>query len=216
MLFVYAREHPSVEYKQGMHELLAPLVFVIHCDQQSLIHARETGLLSHQSPQDVAKQIDKSTSQDSAHKSRMFGHQSELELLEWLDVTYLEHDAFALFELLMEMVEQWYSNQELSSSMDIHLPSTTQEPFSQCSSQSSATNSVLGVKLRMIFEQIVRRHDAPLYTHLLELQIEPQLFGIRWLRLLFGREFSLQDLLVLWDAIFADGISLCLVDYVRF
>lgn len=27
----------------------------------------------------------------------------------------------------------------------------------------------------------------------------------RWLRLLFGREFPLQDLLILWDAIFAEG-----------
>ena len=36
----------------------------------------------------------------------------------------------------------------------------------------------------------------------------------RWLRLLFGREFAMQDLLVLWDAIFADGISFDLVDYI--
>jgi len=32
--------------------------------------------------------------------------------------------------------------------------------------------------------------------------------------LLFGREFPMQDLLMLWDAIFADGISFDLVDYV--
>ncbi len=36
----------------------------------------------------------------------------------------------------------------------------------------------------------------------------------RWVRLLFGREFPMQDLLVLWDAIFADGISFDLVDYI--
>lgn len=36
----------------------------------------------------------------------------------------------------------------------------------------------------------------------------------RWLRLLFGREFSLQDLLVVWDVIFADGSNFGLVDYV--
>ena len=32
--------------------------------------------------------------------------------------------------------------------------------------------------------------------------------------MLFGREFPMQDLLVLWDAIFADGIAFDLVDYV--
>lgn len=31
---------------------------------------------------------------------------------------------------------------------------------------------------------------------------------------MFGREFPMQDLLVLWDAIFADGISFDMVDYV--
>lgn len=36
----------------------------------------------------------------------------------------------------------------------------------------------------------------------------------RWVRLLFGREFPLQDLLVVWDALFADGLTLTLVDYV--
>lgn len=36
----------------------------------------------------------------------------------------------------------------------------------------------------------------------------------RWVRLLFGREFPLQDLLVIWDALFADSITLDLVDYV--
>ncbi|XP_015262522.1 PREDICTED: TBC1 domain family member 5-like [Gekko japonicus] len=38
--------------------------------------------------------------------------------------------------------------------------------------------------------------------------------GRRWVRLLFGREFPLQDLLVIWDALFADSITLDLVDYV--
>jgi hypothetical protein len=36
----------------------------------------------------------------------------------------------------------------------------------------------------------------------------------RWIRLLFGREFPMQDLLVLWDALFADGIGFDLVDYI--
>ncbi|NXU49750.1 TBCD5 protein, partial [Turnix velox] len=36
----------------------------------------------------------------------------------------------------------------------------------------------------------------------------------RWVRLLFGREFPLQDLLVVWDALFADSITLSLVDYI--
>lgn len=34
------------------------------------------------------------------------------------------------------------------------------------------------------------------------------------MRLLFGREFSMQDLLVVWDAIFSDGVHFALCDYI--
>lgn len=27
--------------EQGMHELLAPLIFILHCDQQAFLHACE-------------------------------------------------------------------------------------------------------------------------------------------------------------------------------
>lgn len=36
----------------------------------------------------------------------------------------------------------------------------------------------------------------------------------RWIRLLFGREFPLEQLLVLWDTIFAYDPSLDLVDLI--
>lgn len=38
VLFSYAREHPAMCYRQGMHEILAPVLFVMHCDQQMLLH----------------------------------------------------------------------------------------------------------------------------------------------------------------------------------
>lgn len=28
-------------YRQGMHEVLAPIIFVVHSDQQALVHVRE-------------------------------------------------------------------------------------------------------------------------------------------------------------------------------
>ena len=56
---------------------------------------------------------------------------------------------------------------------------------------------------------MLRRVDAPLQRRLAELGIEPQLYLLRWLRLLFGREFHLVDSCVLWDAIFAFGTQVC-------
>lgn len=39
-------------------------------------------------------------------------------------------------------------------------------------------------------------------------------FCSRWLRLLFGREFQIFDLLLLWDAIFAEGNHFELTNYI--
>lgn len=37
ILFCYARAHPHICYRQGMHELLAPLLFVISGDHEYLL-----------------------------------------------------------------------------------------------------------------------------------------------------------------------------------
>ncbi|KAL7728097.1 hypothetical protein ACLKA6_002240 [Drosophila palustris] len=41
ILFYYAREHPYMCYRQGMHEILAPIIFVLYSDHQSLLHFSE-------------------------------------------------------------------------------------------------------------------------------------------------------------------------------
>ncbi|XP_026942357.1 TBC1 domain family member 5 isoform X4 [Sagmatias obliquidens] len=69
-------------------------------------------------------------------------------------------------------------------------------------------------KVNQIQDHLLKKHDIELYMHLNRLEIAPQIYGLRWVRLLFGREFPLQDLLVVWDALFADGLSLSLVDYI--
>ena len=42
---------------------------------------------------------------------------------------------------------------------------------------------------------------------------QPQLYLLRWLRLLFGREFHLSDSMLVWDALFAYGRGLELVEH---
>ncbi|EPB70125.1 hypothetical protein ANCCEY_10771 [Ancylostoma ceylanicum] len=48
ILLIYAKENSFVSYKQGMHEILAPLMFVLFSDQQSFCHCKETGGLKVQ------------------------------------------------------------------------------------------------------------------------------------------------------------------------
>ncbi|KAM9838375.1 TBC1 domain family member 5 [Aulostomus maculatus] len=180
ILFCYARENEQLLYKQGMHELLAPIVFVLHCDHQAFLHASETA-----SPSEEMKCL--------------------------LNPLYLEHDAYALFSQLMETAEPWFSSyeREVRKGKEEMLTSI---PFAR--PQDSGPSVAIVTKVNRIQDQLVKKHDVELHMHLNRLEIAPQIYGIRWVRLLFGREFPLQDLLVVWDALFADSITLDLVDYI--
>ncbi|XP_053087408.1 TBC1 domain family member 5 isoform X2 [Pangasianodon hypophthalmus] len=180
ILFCYARENEQLLYKQGMHELLAPIVFVLHSDHQAFQHASETG-----SPSEDMKVV--------------------------LDPKFHEHDAYAMFSQLMETAEPWFSSfeREVRKGKEEMLTSI---PFAR--PQDAGPSVAIVTKVNRIQDQLVKKHDIELHMHLNRLEIAPQIYGIRWVRLLFGREFPLQDLLVVWDALLADSITLDLVDYV--
>uniref|UniRef100_A0A8C7PMK7 TBC1 domain family member 5 n=1 Tax=Oncorhynchus mykiss TaxID=8022 RepID=A0A8C7PMK7_ONCMY len=177
ILFCYARENEQLLYKQGMHELLAPIVFVLHCDHQAFQHASETA------------------------------HPSE-ELMSLLNPMFQEHDAYAMFSQLMETAEPWFSSFQREGKEEM----LTSMPFAR--PQDLGPSVAIVTKVNRIQDQLVKKHDVELHMHVNRLEIAPQIYGIRWVRLLFGREFPLQDLLVVWDALFADSITLDLVDYV--
>ncbi|KOB76983.1 TBC1 domain family member 5 [Operophtera brumata] len=56
--------------------------------------------------------------------------------------------------------------------------------------------------------------DPELATHMATANISMELFGIRWLRLLFGREFPRSEIPHLWGFLFADGPTLPNLHYV--
>nr|XP_020662929.1 TBC1 domain family member 5 isoform X1 [Pogona vitticeps]XP_020662939.1 TBC1 domain family member 5 isoform X1 [Pogona vitticeps] len=180
VLFCYARENEQLLYKQGMHELLAPIVFILHCDHQAFLHASEAA-------------------------------QPSEEMRVLLNPEYLEHDAYAMFTHLMKTAENWFSTSEHDGQKEKDAMMTPM-PFAR--PQDLGPSIAIVAKVNQIQDQLLKKHDIELYMHLNRLEIAPQIYGLRWVRLLFGREFPLQDLLVVWDALFADSIMLDLVDYI--
>ncbi|KHN74040.1 TBC1 domain family member 5 [Toxocara canis] len=191
ILFVYGKRNPHIAYKQGMHEILAPLLFVLYFDHQAFAHLMEQNGLSSL-PQD------------------------EVSILRAVnDPAFIEHDAFELFTQLMMLLECWYISGDEKMSRDDDVPSKDDvilEPF--CRSQDTGPSSELIQKLRSINNDILAVVDPVLHAHLLKLDVAPQLYGIRWIRLLFGREFPIHDLLFVWDAILAHRPPLSLIDYI--
>ncbi|ORZ00973.1 rab-GTPase-TBC domain-domain-containing protein [Syncephalastrum racemosum] len=166
VLFIYCKLNQDVSYRQGMHELLAPLYWVLANDS---VEAEISGT----GPLDASNKL----------------------LVQVLDPAYIEHDAFILFERLMTYAKPWYEFNENSRG---RVP---------------GSNPVV-VSCQRIHHQYLRAVDPVLYGHLEKFGIEPQLYGMRWLRLLFGREFEFHELLMLWDAMFAHDPTLKIVEYI--
>lgn len=185
ILFYYSRCKPSLSYRQGMHEILAPIIYVLYSDQRAYKEALKNG--------EIAR----------------LGDGNRRILADLLNAEYTAHDAYAMFCSLMETLESWYccpDNGDNSRQQEL-----TQQPFAK---NSVEVHTVLGLKLCKISQHILKRLDPPLQQHLEALEINPQVYGIRWLRLLFSREYPLHCVLSLWDTIFADSISLDLADYI--
>ncbi|KAL7750196.1 TBC1 domain, member 5 [Sorochytrium milnesiophthora] len=97
-----------------------------------------------------------------------------------------KEDAHALFRGVMKFLAEWY---QFAPADDNKASSEAMPVIQRC---------------HQFFEVHLRVCDEELFQHLRQLEIEPNIFGIRWLRLLFLREFPLHDIPQLWDVIFQD------------
>ncbi|KAF6837917.1 tbc domain-containing protein [Colletotrichum plurivorum] len=173
-LFLYCKLHPnSGGYRQGMHELLAPIAFVVH--------------------QDAIDREAAASGFDTVDET----------MLDVLDSAYAEHDAFALFSKIMEKAKAFYEVKDSISKAAL-----------ASASRDRAESSAIVEKSKYIHEVCLAKVDPELANHLKDIEILPQIFLIRWIRLLYGREFPFDELLVLWDTLFAVDPSLSLIDLI--
>ena len=88
VLFIYSKLNPDTGYRQGMHEILAPILWVVECDA-----------------------VDQ-TSVPKDHQASAEG--TELMQIA-LDIDYVEHDSFNLFCAVMQTTKSFY---EMGQSKD--------------------------------------------------------------------------------------------------
>ncbi|KAI3803164.1 hypothetical protein L1987_31313 [Smallanthus sonchifolius] len=215
ILLLWCIRYPNYGYRQGMHELLAPLLYVLQADLERLSEVRKVyqdyftdnfdGLSFNDTDLSYKSDLEKGEDSIGIQKDEIninylndldpkiqtiisfsdaYGAEGELGIV--LSEKFMEHDAYSMFDALMNgdrgavAMANFFSH---SPSPHNGLPPVIEA--------SSALYHLLSIV------------DLSLYTHLVELGVEPQYFALRWLRVLFGREFTLEDLLVIWDEIFA-------------
>ena len=160
ILFVFCKLNPDLGYRQGMHELLAPMLWVVERDAVNL-----------------------------GQSSKAMGEDAVIRAV--YDADHIEHDAFALFGQVMQNAKSFYEQ----------------------TTHAAADNPMVLRSKRIVFDMLAKV-DRELSTHLEKLDIMPQIFLMRWVRLLFGREFPFDDVLTMWDVVFANDTSLEIVDHV--
>lgn len=160
ILFIYSKLNPDTGYRQGMHELLAPILWVIYQDSVDVKAVPSTA---------------------AAKEGTDF-------MLEVLDSRYVEHDAFNLFCAVMQTAKTFY---EIGENKD---------------------SSAIIAQSERIHQELLGAVDPDLCHHLQVIGIVPQIFAIRWLRLLFGREFEFKNVLKLWDILFAESLNVDIID----
>ncbi|KAG1364509.1 TBC1 domain family member 5 [Cocos nucifera] len=217
--------------EDGMHELLAPLVYVLHVDLDHLSRVQklyencfkdefdgesfpESDLVSNyrftkttnwDTVNDKDSDFQESTPEISSlddldHETRdifllsdAYGAEGELGAV--LSERFMEHDAYCLFDGLMS------GACGVVSMADYFTPSPA---------IGSSTGLPPAIEASSALYHLLSIVDSSLQSHLVELGVEPQYFALRWLRVLFGREFSLDDLLVIWDELFSSPNSACI------
>lgn len=158
ILFIFCKLNPDVSYRQGMHELLAPILWVVERDAIDL-----------------------------GRSSKALGE--DATIVNVFDPYHIEHDTFALFGEIMQSAKNFYEQ------------STT-----------SGKENPIVLRSQRIFKDLLPMVDEELAKHLASIDIVPQVFLMRWIRLLFGREFPFDDMLTIWDVIFAEDSSLNVVN----
>ncbi|XP_077238501.1 ypt/Rab-GAP domain of gyp1p superfamily protein [Tasmannia lanceolata] len=229
ILLLWCLRHPEYGYRQGMHEIVAPLLYVLHVDVQHLSQVRELyedqfcdkfdGISSLESNLACNYNLTKTSSPVSSKwglgddgtnnfqgvvakvssldelepdigtivlLSDAYGAEGELGIL--LSEKFMEHDAYCMFDALMSGAGGAVAMADYFSPSPALRSLTGLPPVIEAS---SALYHLLSIV------------DSSLHCHLIELGVEPQYFALRWLRVLFGREFLLEDLLIIWDEIFA-------------
>ncbi|KAK7303930.1 hypothetical protein RJT34_14851 [Clitoria ternatea] len=224
ILLLWCLRHPECGYRQGMHELLAPLLYVLQVDLERLSEVRKLyedhftdrfdGLLCQENDLsysfDIRKSLDmedeigscgnavKVNSLDELDPeiqtivllSDAYGAEGELGVV--LSEKFMEHDAYCMFDALMSGAYGSVAMADFFSSSPVSGSHSGLPPVIEAS-------TALYYLLSLV--------DSSLHSHLFELGVEPQYFSLRWLRVLFGREFSLANLLIIWDEIFVSDNS---------
>ncbi|CAF5192263.1 unnamed protein product, partial [Rotaria magnacalcarata] len=146
VLYIHSRHYgESLPYRQGMHEILAVIVY--------LIHLESTTVNEYSDSNELMKQL--------------------------YDSKYLAHDAFAIYEKIMEHLQPFYDFKptNIVTRKNINMNTNKYLLFQRVNDLHIQMNDTV-MRVNSIFERL-KYYDLPLYDKLQNLNIEPTVYGIQ-------------------------------------
>ncbi|KAH7826353.1 Tre-2/Bub2/Cdc16 (TBC) F family protein C [Monocercomonoides exilis] len=275
VLLVWVREHPDLNYRQGMHEILAGLYYIFTQNTFDINDLRKLDE-NDKTKEPDSESDEKSSKEKSAPPQVVEGSEateeldplsapfvpapepkpvqtqefSRAELLaDLLDPKYLEHDLYTAFSLLIPHLGKWYFETKPLSGEEPNPNESGKENDGHDLIKQQKLNEILGISdlashgdsgggaggagaqptgnvptvvksARRVY-QILKSKDPKMFHAMEKLGVEPHYFLMKWMRLIFLREFHIDDAMRVWDAVFAcisafdpPSASLQLMDYV--
>jgi len=217
VLMVWSKECSNDKdgrYRQGMNELLAVMVMTVLTDAQwrdETEWKEADGKAATKAA--AAASTDGSTAPSSSSSSPASGssndsHSGLLPLL--LDRAYVEHDLYELFRRLMDRMAPFYIKVETHPSKAGVGAGAAAAAHGRVNNRrigngdaSSMPDTPIVSKVHEIHHSLLSTLDPKLYAHLQSMDVSPNLYLLRWVRLMCAREFHMQDVLCMWDVCFA-------------
>ncbi|XP_952920.1 GTPase activator, putative [Theileria annulata] len=208
ILFVWSMEHNYISYKQGMNELLA--IIYITCYRDQFIQKYNSAYSSNKTelPLKVNSRISTMSSHNSTNglentdtllkegstlhpqrSPKSYDEDNMFKIVFSNNEEDIEADSYVLFNSLM--------SKELQMMYDVNAVDHFYTNFNKLN-----YNPLIS-RCNFIYN-LLKECDNKLYMYLKSLDLEPHLFLIRWIRLLFSREFNINETLNLWDFLLSD------------
>lgn len=218
VLFVWCKLHPDVSYRQGMHDVAAVVMYAfltastfqvelpiltspnntppslpehIEADvfmvfEAVMLYLKPFYEIVTVSLNDELENVTKTTNDDQG--PRLFGNFSPKE----------SGDSPA--DLFGTGVSSLFND-------NVGVSNSSAGGDIECQTSSTAGRRPKPALHRLcehVQHELLQQRNPQLYYHLKNLDIVPETYCLRWVRLLFAREFVLDDLLVVWDAMITD------------
>ena len=197
ILLVYALRHKDISYKQGMNDLVAAILLLLH-RERTLIKSDDIYKVPCRKSKDLNgdDRIDNKNRSKDSQNTKITSSVEAKNVDIFLDDKYIEHDAYIMFSLIMERMKIVFCpNNSIKTNL--------LESNRWVNGNLSDIGEDILTRLMWIQNVRLKRVNEYLPIHFLKFGIQPHMYLLPWVRLIFSREYCMEGLWLVWDAIFS-------------